>query len=80
MPLDPAADIHIGLPVYSEDGRELGHVLEVTPVAIKIDVLLRPDYWIERDHILSFTAERVTLDFNADLVDRYASSIPPHPR
>jgi hypothetical protein len=78
--LDPASDIKLGLPVYSQEGRELGHVREVTPESIKIDVTLRPDYWISREHVLSFTAERVTLDFNAELLDRYASSIPPHGR
>jgi hypothetical protein len=80
MQLDPVSDIKLGLPVYSQEGKELGHVREVTPDAIKIDVLLRPDYWISRDHVLSFTAERVTLDFDSGLLERYASSIPPHGR
>jgi len=77
MTIDPAADIHIGTLVYGQGGRQMGQVKEVTPHSIKIDAPLRPDYWVERAHVLSFTAERVTLDFDGDLLDRFASSIPP---
>jgi hypothetical protein len=75
-----ASDIRMGLAVYSKDGRELGHVQEVLPDAIKVDAPLRIDYWIRREDVLSFTAERVTLNFPAELLDRYATSIPPHGR
>jgi hypothetical protein len=77
MATDPAADIHVGIPVYSPGGRLLGEVKEVTPQAVKIDAPLRPDYWIERGHVLSFTADRVTVDFEGNLLDRVTSNIPP---
>jgi hypothetical protein len=77
MAMEPAADIHPGTPVYGQGGGQIGQVKEVTPNSIKIDAPLRPDYWIEREHIVSFTSERVTVDFDGDLLDRFASSIPP---
>lgn len=77
MTMEPAADIHVGTPVFGHGGMQIGKVKEVTPNAIKIDAPLRPDYWIERAHVISFTSERVTVDFDGDLLDRFASSIPP---
>ncbi len=77
MTMEPAADIHVGTPVYSQSGRQIGQVKEVTPNSIKIDAPLRPDYWIERTHVISFTSERVTVDFDGNLLDRIASGMPP---
>ena len=35
---------------------------------MKIDAALRPDFWLPRERVLSFTNERVTMDFDqADL-------------
>jgi FKBP-type peptidyl-prolyl cis-trans isomerase 2 len=77
MVMEPAADIKVGTLVFGQDGLQIGRVKEVTPNSIKIDAPLRPDYWIERTHVVSFNADRVTVDFNGDLLDRFASSIPP---
>jgi len=77
MVMDPAADIHINTPVFAHDGVQIGQVKEVTPNAIKVDAPLRPDYWIERTHVVSFTSERVTVDFESSLIDRFASSLQP---
>jgi len=68
MPTDPVHDLAPGLPVFTLDGEKIGSVKEVTPDAIKVDAPLRPDYWLPRARVLSFTNERVTLDVNhADL-------------
>jgi hypothetical protein len=68
MAMDPVHDIGPGREVYTADGERLGRVKAVTDAAIKIDAALRPDYWLPRARVLSFTNERVTVDFNrADL-------------
>ncbi|MGD9891743.1 MAG: PRC-barrel domain-containing protein [Dehalococcoidia bacterium] len=68
MAMDPVHDIRPGLEVHSEDGERLGTIKEVTPAAIKVDAPMRPDFWLPRDHVLSYTNERVTMDFaHADL-------------
>jgi hypothetical protein len=68
MATDPVHDIRPGLEVHAEDGERLGSVKEVTPAEIKVDAPMRPDFWLPRDHVLSYTNERVTMDFpHADL-------------
>lgn len=68
MAMDPVHEIRPGLEVHTEDGERIGSVKEVTPADIKVDAPMRPDFWLSRDHILSYTNERVTMDFqHADL-------------
>lgn len=68
MAMDPVHDLAPGLEIFALDGEKIGSVKEVTPDAIKVDAPLRPDYWLPRARVLSFTNERVTLDVNhADL-------------
>jgi hypothetical protein len=74
MAMDPVHDIHVGLEVHTFDGQRLGLVKEVTATGIKVDAPLRPDYWLSRDRVLSFTNERVTMDFNHDDLFRHERS------
>lgn len=69
MTMDPVHEILPGLPVYAEDGQEIGKVKEVAPDRIKVDAPLKTDYWVSRRHVLSFTTERVTLDVPSGEVD-----------
>jgi hypothetical protein len=69
--MDPVHDIRPGREVFTLDGEKLGRVKEVTGSALKIDASMRPDYWLPRSHVLSFTNERVTMDFNHDDLKRY---------
>jgi hypothetical protein len=71
MTMDPVHDIGPGREVYTADGERLGRVKEVTDAAVKIDAALRPDYWLPRSRVLSFTNERVTMDFNHADLDRH---------
>ena len=66
MAMDPVHDITPGLPVHTEDGEKIGTVKEVSMAAFKVDVPMRPDFWLSRDRVLSFTNERVTMDFSHD--------------
>lgn len=72
MAMDPAHDIRPSLEVYTQDGQKLGTVKDLTPASIKIDAPLRPDYWLPRDRVLSYTNERVTMDFDHGDLDRFA--------
>ena len=68
MAMDPVHEIGPGREVFTQDGHRLGRVKEVREGAIKIDASLRPDFWLPRERVLSFTNERVTMDFDqADL-------------
>ena len=68
MTMDPVHDISPGREVFTQDGHRLGRVKEAGERAIKIDASLRPDFWLPRERVLSFTNERVTMDFDeADL-------------
>ena len=68
---DPIADIKVGLPVHALDGSGLGHVAEVVDDAFRVDVPLKPDYWLLKSDALSFTDERVTMNFNKDDLGDY---------
>jgi hypothetical protein len=76
MPTDPVRDLAPGLAVFTLDGEKIGSVKEVTADAFKVDAPLRPDYWLPRDRVLSFTNERVTLDFNESDLDRHRAAEP----
>ena len=68
MAMDPVHEISPGREVFTLDGERLGRVKEVQEHAIKVDAALRPDFWLPRERVLSFTNERVTMDFDqADL-------------
>ena len=66
MNLDPVHAIPVGAPVHTEDGEQIGRVKEVDGAFFKVDAPMQPDYWLPRDALLSYTAERVTLAFNKD--------------
>lgn len=76
MAMDPVHDIRPGLEVHTQDGQKLGTVKDITDTAIKIDAPMRPDYWLSRGRILSYTNDRVTMDFDHDDLDRHAESGP----
>lgn len=69
MTMDPVHDLSPGLEVFTLDGDKLGTVKEVEVDALKINAPLQPDYWLERDDVLSFTNERVTMGFDKDELD-----------
>ena len=76
MAMDPVHDIRPGLEVHTQDGQKLGVVKDIAASAIKIAAPMRPDYWLPRDRVLSYTNDRVTMDFDHDDLDRYAETRP----
>ena len=77
MPMDPVHDIGPGREIFTQDGHKLGIVKDVTPTELKVDAPMHPDYWLSRDRILSFTNERVTMEFDHTDLDRYRTEPPP---
>lgn len=75
-PADPVSDIKPGLPVFTSDNHQLGTVKDVADGSFKVDVPMRPDFWLSREAVLSFSAERVTLDVAKDEVDRFKVHMP----
>ena len=74
MAMDPVQNIRPGLEVHTLDGEKVGTVKEVLDGAVKVDAPLRPDFWLPRSLVLSWTNERVTLDANeADLAEHTLS-------
>lgn len=63
---DPISDIKFGLAVYTLDGSPLGAVAEVIGAAFRVDVPLKPDYWLLKSDALSFTEDRVTMNFEKE--------------
>jgi len=63
--------VNAGVPVLTSDGKELGTVKEVADGAFKVDVPMRPDYWLARSAILSSAPDRVTMSFESELAESY---------
>jgi Uncharacterized protein conserved in bacteria (DUF2171) len=74
MTMDPVRNIRPGIEVHTLDGEKIGTVKEVRDGALKVDAPMRPDFWLPRSLVLSWTNERVTMDFNqADLFEHALS-------
>ena len=71
MAMDPVHEISPGREVFTLDGQRVGRVKQVQERAIKVDAALRPDFWLPRERVLSFTNERVTMDFDEADLGRY---------
>ena len=79
MVLDPITSIRPGLPVHTLDGKRLGAVKEIRGNAFKVAARARPDYWLPCDRVLSYTIQRVTMDFPKNALDQHKRDEPPLP-
>jgi len=61
MTSETPAEIKVGAPVFTSDGKQLGHVKVVELEEFQIDVPRARDYWLQRTIVHSFTDERVEL-------------------
>jgi hypothetical protein len=66
-----ASPIAAGMPVATRDGEALGTVKEVQTGYFKVDVRLRPDYWLQTDFAHVTGAGQVVLDFGKEELDHY---------
>lgn len=76
MTMDPISDIKPGLPVYTQDGAQIGEVKQVRDAFFKVNAPMQPDYWLPRSAVLAFTIERVTLRFVKDRLGDHKVEVP----
>ena len=68
----------VGTQVISSDGHDLGTVKEIATDCFKVDVRLRPDYWLATDTIASATGNEVRLNVTKDHLDTAKVEGPEH--
>jgi hypothetical protein len=67
----PMTPVSVGAPVYTADGDHLGKVDDVQGGFFKVNARLAEDYWLKRAYVATSTADRVTLRFTKDELDKY---------
>jgi len=60
-----------GTPVYSADGRELGHIADVEGSYFKVSAPLARDYWLSCDYVGALDADCVTLSITHAELDEH---------
>ena len=68
----------VGTPVMTADGQELGTVKEASGSCFKVDVPMRPDYWLATDCIASSSGGQVRLSVTKDHLDTAKVEGPEH--
>jgi hypothetical protein len=61
-----AKPVDLGAHVFTLDGVRLGKVCEVHPEYFKLDVSLKPDYWLSRETVWSSDLSGVHVNFRRD--------------
>jgi hypothetical protein len=63
--------ITVGMPVATRDGEALGTVKEVQASYFKVDVRLKPDYWLQADFAHVTADGQVVLTFGKEELGDY---------
>jgi hypothetical protein len=66
----------VGSAVFTSDGEKIGEVKEVSGDLFKVDVSMRPDYWVSCNNVASATSSGVTLSFGKDQLGDYKADAP----
>ena len=66
-----------GMPVATQDGEALGTVKEVRAGYFKVDVRLKPDYWLQADFAHVAADGRVVTSFSKEELGAYKVAEPP---
>ena len=64
-------DTMIGLPIYTEDGSEIGKVKEIRGRYFKVDAPMASDYWLREDCVGSARGGEIRLAVPHDRLDDY---------
>jgi len=64
--------------VLTADGKELGRVKEVSDTCFKVDVSMRPDYWLASSYVSSATSSEVRLSVTTGSLDAAKVDGPGH--
>ena len=68
-----------GAPVRTADGKEIGKVAELSGACFRMDVPLRPDYWLAMDLVNGFESDgTVILTITRDELDVVKQDEPGH--
>jgi len=67
-----------GAQVLTADSKGLGRVKEVSDACFKVDVSMRPDYWLASSYISSTTSSEVRLSVTKDNLDAATVDAPGH--
>ena len=68
-----------GCPVVTADGEQIGTLAEVAEDAVKVDVPLRPDFWINADYVVACDRGRIELSFIKSDLGAYRMKQPAPP-
>jgi len=72
----PSIEIEIGTPVYTSDHEKLGTVAEVRESNLRIDVSMKPDYWLSADFVRPGHEDgRITMVFDNEHLDDYKQDV-----
>ena len=66
----------VGWEVFTSDGDKLGEVKEIRGNAFKVDVAMKPDYWLPMHTVSTSTGDRVILTFDKDHLGDYKTDEP----
>lgn len=69
--------LDVGAHVFTLDGVRLGRVCEVHPHYFKLDVSLKPDFWLSRDTVWSSDLSGVHVDFRRHELGDHRVDEPP---
>ncbi len=69
-------ELTLGAKVFTRDGAEVGTVKEVGPHFFKVEVSMRPDFWLQNQFIEATWDGGVRMEFDESLLDDYKVSKP----
>lgn len=69
-------DVKVGAKVFTRDGAEIGTVKEVAGRFFKVEVSMRPDYWLQSQFVEATWEDGVRMEFDESLLDDYKVSKP----
>jgi hypothetical protein len=61
----------VDVPIYTQDGSQIGKLKEVHGRFFKVDAPFQPDYWLSEDHVVSATGSEIRLSFTEDRLSDY---------
>jgi hypothetical protein len=71
--------VTVGAPVRTAEGKGIGNIAELSGTCFRMDVPLRPDYWLSMDLVNGFESDgTVILTINRDELDVVKQDKPGH--
>ena len=64
-------EVTVGAAVFTRDNDHIGTVKELRGGYFKVDARMQPDFWLQREFIESCSADRITMQFDKDVLGDY---------